>query len=311
MVWFLSATEMKSLFGSLGVCNKNNDVLNENCLGEFPELSDIQLKSVIIFNITDTLETIMHNLKSEDPTMRNFRRAVWYGQHVENDMLPLLNHTKDSTILNTHIKILVDLTSPIGCLLSIDVVGRDPHCSQVLCELEKLLITCKQAFATPEYTKALIDFMQRILEEDTKLSPQQCQSVNNGLLLLRNILHVPESNLNIIENKVSLQNQILWNLFAQKIDKLLLHLMSCAQRSHWSVSMVQLIALIYKDQNVVALQKLLNAWYETSVSESSDGNESNTSPKLQSSGHTSPTIDSSDDGEKAPKALILTRMIIY
>lgn len=239
----------------------------------------------------------MHNLKNEDPTMRNFRRAVWYGQHVKNDMLPLLSNTKDSRVLNINIKILVNLTSPIGCLLSIDVVGKDQHCSQVLFELEKLLITCKQAFATPEYTKAIIDFMQRTLEEDTKLSPQQCQSVNNGLLLLRNILHVPESHQNIIENKVSLQNQIIWNLFTQNIDKLLLHLMSCAQRSHWSVSMVQLIALIYKDQNVVTLQKLLNAWYETSVSESSDGNESNTSSKLQSSGDTSPTTDSSDDGE--------------
>lgn len=47
MAWFLSATEMKSMFGSLGDGNKNNDVLDENCFGEFPVLSDIQIKSVL------------------------------------------------------------------------------------------------------------------------------------------------------------------------------------------------------------------------------------------------------------------------
>lgn len=42
--------------------------------------------------------------------------------------------------------------------------------------------------------------------------------------------------------------------------------------------MVQLIALLYKDQHVIKLHKLLNIWLETSLSESSDDNESNTSP---------------------------------
>lgn len=41
--------------------------------------------------------------------------------------------------------------------------------------------------------------------------------------------------------------------------------------------MVQLIALIYKDQHVTTLHKLLNMWVETSLYESSEDNESNTS----------------------------------
>lgn len=40
--------------------------------------------------------------------------------------------------------------------------------------------------------------------------------------------------------------------------------------------MVQFIALLYKDQHVVTLHKLLNIWLETSLSESSEDNESNT-----------------------------------
>ena len=44
--------------------------------------------------------------------------------------------------------------------------------------------------------------------------------------------------------------------------------------------MVQLIALMYKDQHVGTLQKLLNLWFEASLSESSEDNESNTSPPV-------------------------------
>jgi hypothetical protein len=44
--------------------------------------------------------------------------------------------------------------------------------------------------------------------------------------------------------------------------------------------MVQLIALMYKDQHISTLQKLLDLWFEASLSESSEDNESNTSPPV-------------------------------
>jgi hypothetical protein len=48
-----------------------------------------------------------------------------------------------------------------------------------------------------------------------------------------------------------------------------------------STSLMQLIALVYKDQHVHKLERLLNDWLETSLSESSEDNESNTSPQDQ------------------------------
>jgi timeless protein len=60
---------------------------------------------------------------------------------------------------------------------------------------------------------------------------------------------------------------------------------------------------MYKDQHVGTLQKLLNHWFEAvSHTESSEDNESNTSPPKQCSGDSSPmltsdpTSDSSDNG---------------
>lgn len=45
--------------------------------------------------------------------------------------------------------------------------------------------------------------------------------------------------------------------------------------------MVQLIPLIYKDQHVGTLQKLLSHWFDEVMSESSEDNESNTSPQVK------------------------------
>jgi hypothetical protein len=56
-----------------------------------------------------------------------------------------------------------------------------------------------------------------------------------------------------------------------------------------STSLMQLIALIYKDQHVNKLERLLSDWLETSLSESSEDNESNTSPQVNSFDSSSPS----------------------
>lgn len=73
---------------------------------------------------------------------------------------------------------------------------------------------------------------------------------------------------------------------------------------YWDITIVQLIAILYKDQHAGTLQKLLNLWLEASLSESSEDNESNTSPPEQGSDDSSPIItsdptsDSSDGGRE-------------
>ncbi|TMW43778.1 hypothetical protein DOY81_011142, partial [Sarcophaga bullata] len=264
------------------------------------------------------LEEINYKLTYEDQTLRTFRRAIGFGQNVRSDLIPLLENTKDEEILDSVIRILVNLTVPVECLFSVDVMYRTEVGRHTIFELNKLLHTSKEAFTDPKSTKSVVEYMKHILESDSKLSPKKCDQINNCLLLLRNILHIPESNANYLmpstshnqlggSHPVSMQNAILWNLFIQSIDKLLLYLMTCPQRAFWGVTMVQLIALIYKDQHVSTLQKLLNLWFEASLSESSEDNESNTSPPKQGSCDSSPmltsdpTSDSSDNGSAGSK----------
>lgn len=222
----------------------------------------------------------------------------------------MLENAKDDAVLESVIRILVNLTVPVECLFSVDVMYRTEVGRHTIFELNKLLYSSKEAFTDPKSTKSVVEYMKHILESEPKLSPHKCDQINNCLLLLRNILHIPETHAHFVmpmlqssgSHQVSMQNTILWNLFIQSIDKLLLYLMTCPQRALWGVTMVQLIALIYKDQHVSTLQKLLNLWFEASLSESSEDNESNTSPPKQGSGDSSPmltsdpTSDSSDNG---------------
>lgn len=70
--------------------------------------------------------------------------------------------------------------------------------------------------------------------------------------------------------------------------------------------MVQLISVMYKDQQASTLQKLLDVWLEDALSDSSDDFESNTTPpQNENSGVSSPiatpdptTSESSDNGGK-------------
>lgn len=271
-----------SIFASLGSMQGDTYVVNDECMS--------------------ILEEINCKLAMEDHTLRTYRRAIGFGQNLKKDIIPFLINVKDPQIFDCAVRLMVNLTVPIECLLSVDVMSRTEIGRHTIYELNRLLITSKEAFVDLKATKAVIDRMKNVLETDHKLSPKQCESVNNCLLLLRNILHIPESTQPSHVN-TSMQNQILWNLFTQSIDKLLIHLMSCPQKSFWGVTLVQLIALMYKDQHVGTLQKLLNHWFDAgSHSESSEDNESNTSPpKHNTSGDSSPmltsdpTSDSSDN----------------
>ena len=69
---------------------------------------------------------------------------------------------------------------------------------------------------------------------------------------------------------------------------------------------MQVIALVYKDQHVQTLERSLHQWLETSISESSEDNESNTSPaercveeSAEELTSMEPTTDDSSDGNGA------------
>lgn len=250
---------------------------------------------------TGLLKDILCKLSTEDHTLRTFRRAIGFGRNIKKDIVPLLIHAQDTDVIDETIRLLVNLTIPVECLLSIEVMSRTEIGRHTIYEVNNLLVTAKESFSDSHATKAIVDRIKTILETDSKLTVIECEKTNNCLLLLRNLLHVEGNN----TGGTSVQNRIIiWNLFTQTLDKQILHLINCNQSEYWTVIVIQLIALLYKDQHVGTLQKLLNGWFEASLSESSEDDESNTSPPRQCSGGSSPMLtsdsssDSSDAGEK-------------
>merc|ERR1712083_1064522 len=170
-------------------------------------------------------------------------------------------------------------------------------------------------------SKTILTHMTRILEKgDTNMAIVDKHVLVNCVILLRNILHIPEDGSKIratnsdtttttttneetssgetpliinegvpgkngsskssTTSNVSRQHQVLWNLFAHNLDSVIMSLIESDHFKMWSTPLVQLIALVYKDQHVTTLERLLHIWLESSLSESSEDNESNTSPNL-------------------------------
>ncbi|VEN57921.1 unnamed protein product [Callosobruchus maculatus] len=292
MEW-ITPNQVQKAFQSLFVQNTDTITLNDDCLVNLGE--------------------ILQNLVTENYPVYTFRRAIGLGQNVQKGLLPLLIHVRDDVkdidkstrILDAAIKILVNLTIPVEYLLSVESFC-DEDGQNIVQELNKLLTSIKEVFMDSRSTKAVVDHIKFVVETDSQLDLEQCESINNCLLLLGNVLHIPETKTPAPSGSMvpsSMQNKIIWNLFTQSIDKLIIYLMACPQKIYWGMSIVQLIALMYKDQHMGTLQKLLNLWLEASYSDSSDDNESNTSPPDQGSGDDSspvitsdPTSDSSDNG---------------
>ncbi|XP_071454138.1 protein timeless isoform X2 [Hetaerina americana] len=270
----------------------------------------------------DSLGEILGCLLTEDPMIRNFRRALGISQVIQKDLIPLLIYSKDNKkVIDATIRVLVNLTLPVECLLPVESISQTENGHQIISDLNCLLMSAKQEFVEPRVTQCLVQRMRETLDFDGKMSPDDCDNIGNCLLLLRNILHIPENKANRVHSLSRVchstiesngsgsnagcnkQNLILWNLFAQNFDKVLIRLMTCQLRAKWEVPLVQLIALTFKDQRMASLLKMLHMWLETSMSsESSEDNESNTSPQPVSSGNSSPvltsesTSDSSDNG---------------
>ncbi|XP_046676926.1 protein timeless-like isoform X1 [Homalodisca vitripennis] len=248
-----------------------------------------------------TLEEILSRLYKEDKYVRAFRCVISNSQVLKKDLLPLFYNVKnDYKILDLIIEILENLMIPVECLLPIDIMIKEDAGRSTIYQLNWLLTACKEAFLNPCATKSVIDYMKLIIKKEQQLTSEGSNSISLCLVLLRNLLHIPEVRGGAPGGGASHQNQIIWHLFTQHVDKVLIQLMSCGRRRQWGSYIVQLISLLYKDQHSNTLYKLLNIWCDTALTESSEDDESNTSPQDQASGDSSsmatsdPTSDSSD-----------------
>jgi hypothetical protein len=268
-------------------------------------------------------------LEEEDKALRTYRRLLGFSEVVRKDLTPLIaqyNGPENIEVFDAAIKLMADLTTPLECLFANpNMEGTSDETTYAIYELKQHLSDIKSVFLDPTIGKTILNHMTRILERgDRNMTIIDKHILVNCVILIRNILHIPEdgtktrttsnseSTTNLAEttsgedtsssetplilnkgvpgkdgsmksstnSSVSRQHQVLWNLFAHNLDSVIMSLIESDYFKMWSTPMVQLIALVYKDQHVTTLERLLHVWLESSLSESSEDNESNTSPNL-------------------------------
>ncbi|KAK2719604.1 protein timeless-like isoform X2 [Artemia franciscana] len=296
---------------SLGTLYEDNYYVSEDCLFYLNEIST--------------------KLLNEDKGTRPFRRSLAFMDIIRKDLMPILTYVRDQpSICRATIKILQELTLPTENLVPVLLLNQTPQGVHIVMEMNNLLYSAKESFTDTKACKSFVEYLNSFSYNVSSLKDDDCESINDALLLLRNILSIPDrpyftsagittpsatckskitdgssvdsngSSRSSSEPKVGFSasnyrsfnpvmkqclsheviqhNQLLWNLFAYGLDKRLLQLMTC-KKTEWSVTLVQVIALLYKDQHVDNLQKMLSAWTAEDTSSATSDDESNTSPQ--------------------------------
>nr|AYE56134.1 timeless protein [Penaeus vannamei] len=286
-------------------------------------------KYVVAPNCRAKVEEILHRL-NQDKARWHFRRSLFMNKIISKNLLPTLIHVKDDRgVMEAIIKVLQELMTPVECLMPVEIMGRNYEGRHIVHELESAIVMTKKLFLDTRVTKALIDLMSTVLQDSKVLSLAECELINHCLLLVRNLLHVSNIPCPLINKAmynpptsssssnqqagtspdVLTEDQIMWNLFAHRFDNILIQLLTCDQQHLWNVTLVQLVSLMYREQQQSTIRKLIHEWLESSLSESSEDDENNTmsssssdaistsDPVSDSSERLSP-VDSVNKGEK-------------
>ncbi|KAK4296400.1 hypothetical protein Pmani_031102 [Petrolisthes manimaculis] len=263
------------------------------------------------------IEEIIHRL-NQDKARWHFRRSLFMNKIISKNLLPLLIHVKeDRGLMEVTVKALQELMMPVECLMPAEIMNQNNEGQRIIYELESCLVNTKKLFLDTRVTKSIIDLMSSVLQDSKLMTLPECELINQCLLLVRNLLHVssipsasrhhtgPSSSVsssNTITKQqggaplpVVTEDQIMWNLFAQRFDNILIQLLTCKQQHLWNVTMVQLVSLMYRDQQQSTIRKLINEWLESSLSESSEDDENNPMSSSSSDDISSdPVSDSSE-----------------
>ncbi|XP_043822864.1 protein timeless homolog [Dromiciops gliroides] len=198
----------------------------------------------------ESVKDLIRYLKYEDET-RDVRQQLGAAQILQGDLLPILiQHRQDKPLFDAVIRLMVNLTQP--ALLCFGKVPQDPSFRHHFLQVLSYLQAYKEAFANEKTFGVLSETLYELLqlgweerqEEDNLL-------IERILLLVRNILHVPadpdqEKN---VDDEASVHDRLLWALHLSGLDDLLLFLASSAAEQQWSLHVLEIISLMFRDQN--------------------------------------------------------------
>uniref|UniRef100_A0A8C7D2R9 Timeless circadian clock n=1 Tax=Oncorhynchus kisutch TaxID=8019 RepID=A0A8C7D2R9_ONCKI len=192
----------------------------------------------------ESVKDLIRYLRHEDDT-RDTRQQLGAGQILQNDLLPIITqHSQDKSLFDACIRLMVNLTQP--ALLCFGKVPDDPTVRHHFLEVVSYLQAYKEVGVFLFFTFHLYltrqDWEQR-QEEDNLL-------IERILLLVRNVLHVPadpyeEKN---VDDDASVHDKLLWAIHMSGLDDLIKFLASAQSEQQWSMHVLEVISLMFRDQ---------------------------------------------------------------
>ncbi|XP_077769519.1 protein timeless homolog isoform X1 [Canis aureus] len=198
----------------------------------------------------ESVKDLIRYLRHEDDT-RDVRQQLGAAQILQSDLLPILTqHRQDKPLFDAVIRLMVNLTQP--ALLCFGSVPKEPSLRHHFLQVLAYLQAYKEAFANEKAFGVLSETLYELLqlgweerqEEDNLL-------IERILLLVRNILHVPTDldQEKRIDDDASVHDQLLWAVHLSGLDDLLLFLASSPAEQQWSLHVLEIISLMFRDQN--------------------------------------------------------------
>lgn len=197
----------------------------------------------------ESVKDLIRYLRHEDDT-RDIRQQLGAGQILQNDLLPIITqHSQDKPLFDACIRLMVNLTQP--ALLCFGKVPDDPAFRHHFLQLVSYLQAYKEAFANEKVFGVLSETMYNLLQLDWEQRQEEDNLlIERILLLVRNVLHVPadpyeEKN---VDDDASVHDKLLWALHMSGFDDLIKFLASAQSEQQWSMHVLEVISLMFRDQ---------------------------------------------------------------
>uniref|UniRef100_A0AAY4E167 Timeless circadian clock n=1 Tax=Denticeps clupeoides TaxID=299321 RepID=A0AAY4E167_9TELE len=199
----------------------------------------------------ESVKDLIRYLRHEDDT-RDIRQQLGAGQILQNDLLPIIiQHGHDKPLFDACIRLMVNLTQP--AILCFGKVPDDPTFRHHFLQVVSYLHAYKEAFANEKVFGILSEKLYNLLQLDWEQRQDEDNLlIERILLLVRNVLHVPadpyEEKFITIKLLNVVHDKLLWAIHMSGMDDLLKFLASAQSEQQWSMHVLEVISLMFRDQ---------------------------------------------------------------
>uniref|UniRef100_A0A673BF00 Timeless circadian clock n=1 Tax=Sphaeramia orbicularis TaxID=375764 RepID=A0A673BF00_9TELE len=199
------------------------------------------LEGDIYHKESDCLESVkdlIRYLRHEDDT-RDVRQHLGAGQIHRLLILPLF----------CSLRLMVNLTQP--ALLCFGKVPDDLVFRHNFLQVTSHLQSYKEAFASEKVFEILSETLYNLLQLDWEQRQEEDNLlIERILLLVRNVLHVPADPCEEkrVDDDASIHDRLLWAIHMSGFDDLIKFLASAQSEQQWSMHVLEIISLMFRDQ---------------------------------------------------------------